>query len=399
MTGPVTGVMQMRLAAPKMGAVVTWLTIASLFVGGLKVTAGIDLRLSYLFVILAFGAILLLFEKPVLPVRPLTILWGWLFYLCLATLAVAPPLLFAATLPQVVGIGFFATFFFVYFRNARIDAVRLFEIYVDVAVVIALIGLPIFLWTGITQDFWRLHSLFAEPAIYATATTPATAYALAKARQAPGRAAILSGAMLLTLSLTGFIGLGLSLALVIGRRWWTKLLLALFGLLLLAGAYSASPEIRMRIDDTAQVASTADFAGANLSTYALLSNLWVAWSAFSEHPLVGGGLGSHPFSHDRFIGKLVGLGELEDYIEQNKQDANSLLARTLSEQGLVGIVLLIFFLWRFYRAADPAHQPINAAILVYFLLKLIRDGHYFTPEFFFMVAVYIAVAQGRPAPA
>lgn len=65
-----------------------------------------------------------------------------------------------------------------------------------------------------------------------------------------------------------------------------------------------------RIDDTARVASTADFA---------------------EQPLVGGVLGSHKFSHERFIDNLQGPGAFEEYVEQNKQDAISLFAKTMSE--------------------------------------------------------------------
>lgn len=381
-----------------MTAMIRALTIASLFAGGLKVTIGVDLRLSYLLVLLAYGSILFLTPRPVLPARPLLVLLGWLAFSMAATLLVAPDLMVAATLPQVIGIGFFASFFLIFFANSRMEAARLFESYVQVALWVALLGVPILLYTGLTADFWRLKSVFAEPAHYATAMTPATAYALATARKAPGKAAILGSAMLLTISLTGFIGLGLTLAFVVGRRWYTRLVLASLGTALMVGAYVASPEIRMRIDDTARVATTADFAEANLSTYALLSNLYVAWSAFSENPAVGGGLGSHKFSHDRFIGKLEGLDAFEDYLEQNKQDANSLLARTLSEQGLVGIVLVLLFLWRFWRAADPDHQVISTSIMVYFLLKLIRDGHYFTPEFFFMVGIYVALSQGRPHP-
>ncbi len=379
-----------------MTPVIRALTIASLFAGGLKVTIGVDIRLSYLLVALAYGSILFLTPRPVLPVRPLALLAAWLGWNIAATMLIAPDLLFAATVPQVVGIGFFASFFLIFFANSRKDAAALFESYVQVAVWVAVLGVPILTYTGLTADFWRLKSVFAEPAHYATAMTPATAYALATARKTPGRAMILGGAMLLSFSLTGFIGLGLTLAFVVGRRWYTRLALATFSAALMFGAYAASPEIRMRIDDTARVATTAEFAEANLSTYALLSNLYVAWSAFSENPMVGGGLGSHKFSHERFIGNLEGLDSFEDYLEQNKQDANSLLARTLSEQGLVGIGLILLFLVYFRRAADSGNQVISTAILIYFVLKLIRDGHYFTPEAFFMICVYVALAQGRP---
>lgn len=379
-----------------MTPVIRALTIASLFAGGLKVTIGVDIRLSYLLVALAYGSILFLTPRPVLPVRPLALLAAWLGWNIAATMLIAPDLLFAATVPQVVGIGFFASFFLIFFANSRKDAAALFESYVQVAVWVAVLGVPILTYTGLTADFWRLKSVFAEPAHYATAMTPATAYALATARKTPGRAMILGGAMLLSFSLTGFIGLGLTLAFVVGRRWYTRLALATFSAALMFGAYAASPEIRMRIDDTARVATTAEFAEANLSTYALLSNLYVAWSAFSENPMVGGGLGSHKFSHERFIGNLEGLDSFEDYLEQNKQDANSLLARTLSEQGLVGIGLILLFLFYFRRAADSGNQVISTAILIYFVLKLIRDGHYFTPEAFFMICVYVALAQGRP---
>lgn len=387
-----------RPKALPVNVVITALTIASLFSGGLKVTAGFDLRLSYPFVILALGAILFLTERPVLPVKPLAVLGAWLVFSCIATLIVAPHLILESTIPQVIGIGFFASFFLIFFANQRSDPVSLFETYVRTAVFVALAGLPILAWTGLTEGFWRLRSVFAEPAHYATAMMPATACALATARKAPVRAAILGGAMVLTVSLSGYIGLGLSLAFVVGRKWWTRLLLILFGGLLLFVAYAASPDIQMRIDDTARVATTADFAGANLSTYALLSNLWVAWSAFAEQPLVGGGLGSHRFSHEKFIGRLTGLEALEDYLDQNKQDANSLFARTLSEQGLIGIALLFAFIWKFRIAANPANQAISSAILVSFILKLVRDGHYFTPEFFFMAVIYMMISNSYRLP-
>jgi len=367
---------------------VVWLTIASLFAGGLKATVGFDLRLSYLFVAIGFASLLLLTPRLRIPIGPVAVLWSYLM-LCAAFMFLHnSALLIPRTLPQIVGIGFFATYFLLFIANAGLSAEALFQAYVKMAVWVALLGFPILVLTGLTDGFWRLKSIFAEPAHYATAMMPAVGYAVATARSHPWRCAVLLLAMVLTLSLTGYIGLGLVFALVAGRSWWVRILMAAFALALLVLAYSASPEIRKRIDDTARVAQTADFTGANLSTYALLSNYWVAYSSFQESPVFGGGLGSHPESHDRFIGQLEGLELFDAYLEQNKEDANSLFVRTLSEQGIVGLFLLGLFILRYRKAVTPSQQAINNAILVYFALKLIREGHYFTPEFFFMTTIY-----------
>lgn len=365
------------------------LTLASLFTGGLKVTAGVDLRLSYIFVGISFFSFIFIFQNPKIIIFPILVILSYMILCFLIVLIQDSSILLTRTIPQIIGISFFAFFFILFFSNAQIAPSDLFLAYVRLAAVVALLGFPILLYSGVTEGFWRLKSIFAEPAHYSIAMMPATSYAIIKAKSNLGRFLLFFTAIVLTFSLTAYIGLGLTLAFAVGRNWYTRIAMAFFATLLLIGAYASSSEIRMRIDDTSRVASTTDFSNVNLSTYALLSNLWVAWKSLQENPIFGSGLGSHPINHERYIGQLKGLGSLEEYIDQNKFDANSLFIRIVSEQGFFGFCLFIIFIISFHKSWNQEYQIINNSILIYFILKLIREGHYFTPEFFFMIFIYI----------
>jgi O-antigen ligase len=129
-----------------------------------------------------------------------------------------------------------------------------------------------------------------------------------------------------------------------------------------------------------------------LSTYALLSNFFITVKVFKESPFFGNGLGSHQISHSKYIDKLSGVEDFynsyyERFIDLNAADANSLFLRIISEVGILGLVLVIYFLVKFYCNASN-NYIISRSILIYILYKLFREGHYFSPEMYFFICIY-----------
>ena len=161
---------------------------------------------------------------------------------------------------------------------------------------------------------------------------------------------------------------------------------------LILGMYYFIPDIRIRVDSIIRVVTGAEeLTGAHLSVYALASNAFVAFKAFLDNPLFGHGLGSHPISYDEFIPLIVSGDSLaESYYFVNKMDAGSLFFRLLSETGLVGIVAVLYFIFRFRLKSSENNkfQIISNSIFILFILQLLKQGHYFYNGLFFFVWIY-----------
>jgi hypothetical protein len=190
-----------------------------------------------------------------------------------------------------------------------------------------------------------------------------------------------------------------------GRSWRRALpataLTAAAGLAL----YYASADFRLRVDDTVRAAQDVTVDNANLSTFALVSNALITARVLSIHPLAGNGLGSHRLSHDAYIAEVPGVAMFEEMSlhghstmdQLNASDANSLLLRLLSETGAIGVLLTALFIARF-KSSVGEWGAINSAVLVYFFVKLLRVGHYFSPEtFFFVLAYCLTGMRGKEA--
>src|SRR5690606_13882672 len=128
----------------------------------------------------------------------------------------------------------------------------------------------------------------------------------------------------------------------------------------------------------------------NISTYALLSNFYIAKENFIEHPF-GSGIGSHYYMYHSEYKKLMRTPEyiktlkLDDI---NSKDAASLFIRLLSEFGIIGILATLFLLYLVVKCFRDKTQIVEQSIGIYILLKLFRDGHYFPPELFFFVLIF-----------
>jgi len=58
------------------------------------------------------------------------------------------------------------------------------------------------------------------------------------------------------------------------------------------------------------------------------------------------------------------------------------------------VLLVLAFLVRFQAPPEGEARAVHLAVLVYFFAKLLRAGHYFSPEEFFFVFAYCLTARG-----
>jgi len=272
--------------------------------------------------------------------------------------------------------------------------VGIFETYAKAAYWVSLIGLIIVPFqSAIVGLFMPVRSFMREPTHFASVVLPAAFYFVAKRNQGYKKEAWVTVlALLLSRSATGYLGLMLGTILLLKNRRNGIIAVLLISITAIA-LYAFEPHFQIRVDDTIKAVTTVDVTGVNLSTYALLSNAFVTACILQKHPLIGYGLGGHRVAHDEFIGDLPGSDTWDqESLEYNKNDADSLLLRTASELGLLGVLAEIFFIVTFFVRGNSEYALINCAILLYFATKLLRDGHWFSPEMYFFIWLYIFVA-------
>jgi hypothetical protein len=74
-----------------------------------------------------------------------------------------------------------------------------------------------------------------------------------------------------------------------------------------------------------------------------------------------------------------------DRYRDNSFDANSLFTRICSEFGILGLFFILALMYYASKAFSTDELFFAQAIFIYLLMKLIRDGHYFPPEFYFFI--------------
>jgi len=326
---------------------------------------------------------------------------------------------FDLLIKQVLGISINALWFYMLIRINDYDIKSLFRIYLNIAFVVALIGViqevsylfkfqpgydykaflpPNWIFYP-THNFLRVNSILPEPAGFCVSMLPAVFVALitflTSQKKIIGKfkAGIIILSFILSFSSTGYIGLFIAIFLAIFRYKSLKraalavvLVLSVFLFL-----YNVSRDFKARIDDSLKVASAQKSLGdANLSVFALYSNARVAYSSFKIAPFIGTGLGSHELNYRKFISTITGSSNASGFV--NMQDAASLFLRLISETGLLGIVLVLFFIFRFHLSTRQDDMGflwiINNSALLVILIRLLRVGHYFTDGFFLFFWMY-----------
>ena len=157
-------------------------------------------------------------------------------------------------------------------------------------------------------------------------------------------------------------------------------------------AYGFVPGIRLRVNDTFEtLIGKKEAKFSNLSTYSLTSNGYVSMKCFQKSPLFGFGLGSHPISYERIIHPGMAGGWYKgDAYGLNKKSAGSMFFRLMSETGLFGLMVVLYFVFglRIKNINNINMYVLSNSIFTMFILQLIRQGHYFYNGLFFFVWMY-----------
>jgi hypothetical protein len=296
------------------------------------------------------------------------------------------------------GISVSALYFCCFIRLANFNVEECFRLYAHTAYYVALLGLILFPFQFVYFQLPRLQSVLTEPAMFAITCLPALYYFAdrwQRERRDGTKLLVLAIAFAFGGSSVGFLGILFAIC-IFGKRYKRgALFIPAIAAILGFGIYALSPDFRMRLDDTAKSGQTLDVSESNLSTLALVSNAYVTLQSVQDHPLFGTGVGSHRLSHEKFIGGLPGVEQWDTpALEIASADANSLFLRTLSEGGVLGALLLLWFIWHYRAREGRGLRNVSEAIWIYFFVKLLRGGAYFSPEQFFFIVIY-AVNRGR----
>lgn len=290
---------------------------------------------------------------------------------------------------QLIGITIIATYYYnfvtLYNRN------EIIEIYTKLSLIVATIGYPMWLLNINVNDGIRLQSIFKEPAHYVIVVLPACYYFLKSKRYWPF--IVILGTIILSSSSIGYFGIGLMFILpnITFKRIKYLFIIAPFIVGTFMYVYSNYEFFKLRADDTYKslnAVNTGKFEEyTNLSTYAILSNAFVTRENVSEHP-IGSGIGSHYYMHTQKYIKELRIPPyivINDSKEINAKDACSLFLRICSDLGIIGFLGIVIVLIYISKAYKNNHMIFAQAIVIYLLLKLFRDGHYFPPEMYFFI--------------
>lgn len=369
-------------------------TLLGVFSEMFAIHLGATIFLSYL-VMLSNLLLIWAFLSPL--IVPKWLSWFVLFLLASGTIGIYrgtdTPLLVAK---QVAAISLSALYFANFFHMEGNRVNRAWSGYTKIAYWLTLVALLMWpIQCLIEHKVVRLHGLTTEPSAYCVLTLPAYYwYAYQWHSRGRHRKEVLwiTLGVALSVSSTGYIAVAFGFLLLFGRRVTGLLIAVIMACGLAAGLYAVSPDVRLRVDDTFGALINNDVSGTNLSTFALITNMFVTERVLAVHPILGNGLGSHVLSNKKFIQDVPGIDLIEAVgwdSGANVEDASSLTLRALSETGLLGFVGILWFILHFRVSGDNDRAAICSAILTVFLQKLLRGGGYSNPEQFFFIMVYM----------
>lgn len=324
---------------------------------------------------------------------------------------------------QVLGILVTGSAYYLLIKANEFKVEKLFKIYLQIAVIVAAIGIfqelsflarfepgydlswLVNRWKFTASKFGilRINSICMEPAHFAITMIPAVFVSLSTIFKrgsfylSKWKCVLIIISVILSLSSIAYIAILISLLLIFLGVKKSKYLLLVIVIIpaLIYSAYRYIPEIRERANHTIGVfTGQKKVSQSHLSVYALASNAFVAYKSFIDSPLFGRGLGSHSVSYNEFIKPgvpgTIWYSDYPKYPAVNREDAGSLFLRLVSETGLFGLIVVFYFIFKFHLKGNDNEklQIISNAIFVLFLLQLFRQGHYFYNGLFFFVWVY-----------
>jgi hypothetical protein len=307
----------------------------------------------------------------------------------------------ASLFAQLTGITLCSTYYYNFIKEYGKD--RVVNIYLKAAIFFSILAIP--MWVLKINFFdGRLNGILSEPAHYAAIMIPAV-YILFKRKQY-FKTSVIVLTIILAKSSIGFLGLILVLILPVLKL---KHLLRISVLFLVLGItvnlYITSKwnekfnentnnqivrKIKQTYESVVSVSNGAFEQDVNLTSYAIISNLFISSQNFSDH-IFGTGLGSYGQQYEKYYPKM----KPPEYLlitkqsKINKLDANSLFLRLISDLGIFAVFIVLFFFIRGYEVYQNKDNNLQQGAFIYLILKLIREGHYFPPEFYFFLLIFI----------
>ncbi|ARV15523.1 O-antigen ligase family protein [Polaribacter sp. SA4-12] len=374
-------------------------SVFALFTEGFIFHYIIDWKLFY--IILFINLSILLIKNKLVANKNMLIVYGFLLIHGVVMYCVLRNPI-SSLLAQLLGVVLSSFYYYNFIK--RYTSKLLFKTYVNTAFYIALLAIPMFYLNINVFTSGRLNGILLEPAHYAAIMLPAVYVTLVQKRYF--KFAVILITILLSKSSVGFLGLFLILFLPLLKvKYFLKYSLIVF-VILGASTYYISTQWNVdtneqegnvlvrRIKQTQEsfvAINTGKFKKyTNLSSYALLSNVFVSKNIFLHYPL-GAGLGSYKHEYDKVYPELSPPKYLikQNLSKINKQDANSLFLRIWADLGIFAVLIMLYFIYRSYKLFKKDYKTEEQSTFFYLIIKLFREGHYFPPEFYFFVLIFL----------
>ena len=352
----------------------------------------IDLKLFYFFLVL--NSVLL---YSIYGIRIHKFLFGFIVFVIVHAVIVNTiySIPWSFFIKQTLGISFIA----IYFYNVFVlcDTKRMFRLYLKMALASCLIAL-LFYPTGLLdKEANRLDGLMTEPSKFVIVNVPALYYFLKMKKFI--KSFILLAGFILAQSSVGFLAILIMLFYLFFRKSTIKYFgLAILPFLFLIPYLQNNENFQLRYNQTLEsldVFETKSFEdNTNLSSFILLKSAYISVNNFLDHPL-GTGIGSFAYQHDVYIKdlKVPKYAEIYGTKNLNKEDANSMFLRMLSDFGIFGLIALTAFViigsFAILKSFNSEKKAICTGIFIYFIIKFLRMGHYFPEEMFFFLFMFL----------
>ena len=288
----------------------------------------------------------------------------------------------------------------VYYIVKNIGAPKLFFIYLFGSLIVSAWGI-LEMGLGLTRAY-GLDGLSYEPSHFVVVIAPAVYFATQSDVLPTWQKLLLPVAMLLSLSLTGFVMLFLIAAFVFRSRGPWVLGVALVSVTLWNQSEALRTRVETRIFDEAlrdkgQIEEGAFQFGMNRTTASLLSNWHVAKENMKAYFPFGVGFSSHHLGYEKTFSSSSFKSSV--FYGTNIKSAHNLAIRWLSEMGAIGCVVLAGFIWFWFRRrkhwGDLA-QLVAFSCLTHLVAKGLKLGSYLdygTP--FFVCCLLILLENSR----
>ena len=376
-----------------LGEYIVLSTVASLFLQQRIAHGGADVFLGYPLVVLN-TLMLAALNRLYIHARHFFVIAGIAVFSAVAAAIANTPL--TAIVAQTLGISLMSVYYFSVLTGFNISLAEWMNIYSRFAFGVALFGVIFFPFQRFVEPITtaeRLHSIFSEPSFFIYLTLPAVGWYFnqwLRTRCFGKDLLVFAASYACADSSLGFMGLGFMFFFTFASRLsvWKTAGLSILGIVAFGILLVLSSNFRLRVFDTFFAISSSNLSSSNESTIAVLSNAYVTFRSFLDHPFIGVGIGGYQYQYQHYI---VDLSIPKFFADQNINmfDASSLFLRVLAELGIIGLSLLVAFLVIGGRVRGRQHLEIRNAILPFFLVRMGRFGSYFSLELFFFVAIYL----------